>query len=163
MRHRRVLTLSRNRGRVAAVFRKAVAVVLLVMVVGNIYFDNTCYLKAEMEQQQAISSMTVLVSRIKSVEGYKDTLPVCFVFTGKQDKTMPAGDDFFDVDLVSFDKIIPHHNRRNLRNILEHWCAFKPKYVNQKNFKNLDEVKAMPDYPDDGSIRIIDDTVVIKW
>lgn len=152
-----------GRPRLARASRGAVIAVLGLLVLMNAYLSNGCYLKAEMMQQQVITDMTVLVARIKSTEGYNDKMPVAFLMTGKRDATFPKNSYFSKLKLVPFENISPYHNKRNLENTLEYWCGFAPKFVSSSKFKKLPEVEAMPDYPDDGSIRIIDDTVVIKW
>ena len=43
-----------------------------------IRYDNQCYLKTAFQQQEAISWNTTLVTRIKSVKGYRDELPVAY-------------------------------------------------------------------------------------
>lgn len=147
----------------AAVFRRVAIAALVLMVAVNAYFDNACYLKAEMVQEQTISNMTVLVSRIKSTEGYKDTMPVCFTMNAKRDATYETNSALSEIQIFPFRTIFNRHDPRSVSTVLKYWCGFSPKIVSAKKFKKLEEVVNMPDYPDDGSIRIIDDTVVVKW
>ena len=141
------------------------AVAVLALMVGmNAYFDNSCYLKAEMVQQQTISNMTVLVSRIKSMEGYNDLMPVCILRTGEKDATLAKNEAFKDIRLRPYTYIYPSHSQnRFIVDYLEKWCGFAPKYAKRDDFMDLEEVQQMPDYPDDGSIKIINGTVVVKW
>lgn len=129
----------------------------------NVYFANACYLKAELIQEQTLSEMTVLVTRIKSVEQYKDELPVAFVMTGNIDSTRTDNQAFDDFAIVPFDKYIdPYSMERNMVNFLSNWCGFSPQYADAGPFEKMKEVEEMPSYPDDGSIRIIENTVVVK-
>ena len=43
------------------------------------------------------------------------------------------------------------------------WCGFSSETANAEEFKNLPEVQAMPCYPEDGSIQVIGETVVVKF
>ena len=137
--------------------------VLFVAMFMMIYISNAAYLRADMQQQQAISDLTVLTAKIKTLDGYTDNMKVCFVMEGKRDKTRTTNKEFENITFMPYTNVYPYHNQRNVANFLEHWCGFAPTYVSQKQFKDREEVKAMPSYPDDGSIKIIDDTVVIKW
>ena len=83
--------------------------------------------------------------------------------SGKRDATATKNSEFKQLALMPFSNISPYHNRRNVINYLEKWCGYAPPTVGDKKFRNKKEVKEMPDYPDDGSIKIIDGTVVIKW
>lgn len=147
----------------AAIGSRAALVALAIMICMNIYLDNAAYLKAEIMIHRTISDLDVMVSRIKSTEGYSDKLPVCFVMTGEQDATFTRDEAFSEIGFVPFDLIYPYHQERQLHDFLEKWCGFNPKYVAQEAFEGRDEVEQMPDYPDAGSVKIIDDTVVVKW
>ena len=140
------------------------AVLMSLLVIMNIYFANACYLKAEVIQKQTLSEMTVLVTRIKSVEHYNDEMPVSFIMTGDNDSTKTENQVFEDIAIVPFGVRLtnPYYMRRNLLNNLSTWCGFAPQYVDSGHFVNLQEVKDMPCYPDDGSIRVIENTVVVK-
>ena len=127
-------------------------------------YANVNYLKAEYEQQRIISYFTVLCTQIKSVEGYQDEMPVCYInASSKEDLTVKelSGFDLFNVfPNVSIKKIM---NSYTWINFVNNWCAFSPEMVNAKDFVDLPEVSDMSCYPDDGSIKIINNTVVVKF
>ena len=145
-------------------YRLSVAV-LLLMVCMNVFFDNGCYLKAEMMTHQNISNMTVLVSRIKSLDGYRDDMPVCIAPLGQRDATITPDDDLSDYTITPYGMLIPYAKRpemRRIKRMLSRYCGFSPRYINYEKFKNKDAVKQMPDYPDAGSVQIVDGTVVVR-
>lgn len=142
---------------------RAGVVVIAALICLDVYFDNACYLKAQVMIQQTISDATVMISRIKSTEGYRDDMPVCFVKKGKRDATRTSNSAFSEYTISPYGKLYPYHNTHYYLNFMEVWCGVKLDEVSSKPFKNLEEVKNMPDYPDDGSVKIINDTVVIKW
>ncbi|MDE6657527.1 MAG: glucosyltransferase domain-containing protein [Oscillospiraceae bacterium] len=125
-------------------------------------YANINYLKAEYEQQRMISYFTVLITQIKSVEGYQDEMPVCYINSGnKEDLTLKklSGFDLFYIAPYKQDSI----NDYAWIKFMNNWCGFNPETVDGKDFINLPEVVDMPYYPDDGSIKIINDTVVVKF
>ena len=154
----------KNKAPITHKFYRMSAVLLSLLLIMNVYFANACYLKAEILQEQTMSEMTVLVTRIKSVEQYKDEMPVAFVLTGELDSTRTDNEFFEDFKIVPFGLRLsnPYSMRRNMLNYLSIWCGFSPEYVDSKHFEKMEEVEAMPCYPDDGSIRIIEGTVVVK-
>ena len=156
------ITQNKN-GLVYKVYRIA-TVLMSLLVIMNVYFANACYLKAEIYQKQTLSEMTVLVTRIKSVEQYKDEMPVSFVLTDNIDSTLTDNQVFSDIKIVPFDtgQIDPYTMERHLFDNLSVWCGFSPVYVDSECFEKMKEVQEMPCYPDDGSIRIIENTVVVK-
>ncbi len=129
--------------------------------------DNKCYLQATYAQQEAISYLTTLVSNIKDVDGYKDDYSVVFVNEQKiTDKTLQSGDDgslrnigyypyCFDVN--------GYVNDYAWIDFMKQWTGYSPIVIDAAPFSELDEVKEMPSYPDDGSITIINKTVVVKF
>ena len=46
---------------------------------------------------------------------------------------------------------------------MKQWTGYSPIVIDAAPFSELDEVKEMPSYPDDGSITIINKTVVVKF
>lgn len=144
-------------------FSRWVVAAMAVMVCLNIYLDNACYLKAEFVSRQAITQTTVLIARIKSVEGYDDTLPVCLVKGEERDDTDSSNTAYEDIVLAPFDRVEPYHNKNELRMYMKEWCGFRPEWAASEDFRNREDVLAMPEYPADGSIQIIDNTVVVKW
>ena len=127
-------------------------------------YANMNYLKAEYEQQRMISYFTVLITQIKSVEGYQDEMPVCYINSGnKKDLTLKELSGFDLFYTVPDDRIEENVNNYAWIKFMNNWCAFSPKTVNAEDFVDLPEVIDMPYYPDDGSIKIINDTVVVKF
>lgn len=147
-------------------FVRQVAVAMLVlMVAGNIYLDNACYFKAEVMVNQAIADAIVMVGRIKSLEGYHDKMRVCLVVDGKRDASLPKNTHLAAIQIKPYDLyyIHPYHIIHRWMSYLEYYGGFAPKLTFAAYLGHEDEIKDMTVYPDDGSIRIIDDTVVIRW
>ena len=139
--------------------------VLAVTAVMYARFDNQCYLKDTLHQQEAISYYTTLVTRIKSQPGYRPEMTVYFANTaGANDPTA------YNIDELDFIRLNPywynsmeylHEMTRN--DFIRVWCGTDFPWNWNLELETLPEVQAMPSYPADGSIRIINDVVVVKF
>lgn len=143
--------------------------VCLFLVYSSAYFAyqaNACYTKAAIQQQQSISYFTRLVTRIQSVEGYSTSLPVAFVAPREKNNEQLSLWYFTSVTNVrpyQFSSII---NDYKWISFMRMWCGYDPETVSQEvldQISSTDQVQEMPCYPDDGSIQIVDDVIVVKF
>lgn len=134
---------------------------LILIIFLQCQFNNVQYLAMNMQYEQAHSYMTTLVSQIKSVEGYNTSMNLVFIGERFEDSSFYTNDDFKEYNMGG--------RGQELVNIYCQEDFFKrfigytqPQDTNWKPWSQLDEVKAMPTYPDDGSIKVINNTIVIK-
>lgn len=129
-------------------------------------FANICYFKLDFQQQQAIGYYTNLISRIQSVDGYSDELPVAVLnIENINDKNVPH------VPQYNFVTVIPYNDSQEqfLANykwddFMKMWCGFEPDYIEDTaEIQNKPAVQEMLSYPDAGSIKIVDGVVVVKF
>ena len=133
-----------------------------LIVLMQIRTDNIFYLKAEITQTRMISYFTTLITRIKSIEGYKDEYPVVYINErSKRDFTIKEM-SFYDYNVLPHRTTYALLNSYSWRAFMANWCGFSPR-VSYKKFNRHPEVKEMPRYPDDGSIRLIDKVIVVKF
>lgn len=127
--------------------------------------DNKCYLRATFAQQNAISYFTTLITQIKSTENYKDEMPVTFINAkAKSDLTFIHNEAFKNVDYSPYYMDVSGYlNTYSWYHFMKQWCGFAPIIVDSNDYEVLEEVINMPHYPDYGSIRIINDTVVVNF
>lgn len=140
----------------------------LVMVLGMcIWFcryTNVTYLKANMMQSRAISYYTTLITRIQSMEGYHEELPIAFINDNqnKSLETVTITPDYLGIPLVS-DTFI---NDYSWKTFMHEWCGFSPQEIDggrAEEIKKSEEVQNMDTYPNDGSIKMIDGVIVVKF
>ena len=141
------------------------AIMLGVMCIMYARYDNQCYLKMIFQQQEAISWYTTLITQIKSTQGYRDELPVAWVGRENlQDQSLYHIHELDFLKLAGYDQGIQEYiNSWSWETYLARWCGFRPEKANPEAIKNLREVQTMPHYPDDGSIRIINDIIVVNF
>lgn len=128
-----------------------------------IRFANICYLKAQLMQANAISYYNILITTIKTVPGYTEETPVAYI--GEYEK---AETDFKGT--VSFDPIYltPYEGNSIIndycwKETMERWCGYSPKEADSVPLEGRSEVNEMPCYPADGSVKLIGDTLVVKF
>lgn len=122
---------------------------------------NTHYFAVELKQQRAISYFTTLVANIKSTENYKDDYSVVFINEKRNDLS------FNEQDYFEFITYMPYRlsivNNYSWKKFVKVWTGYDPVILEEDKFKDLPEVQNMPAYPDYGSIKVIDETVVVKF
>ena len=126
-------------------------------------FGNIMYIKANVYQERMISYYTSLISEIKSTDMYKDEYPVVMInernLTDKNFQNLSWLKNYIRPYFHSY-KLLNDYAWRDFLNI---WCGYKPEYLDASNFENLEVVKNMPHYPDKGAIKVVNETVIIKF
>ncbi len=131
-----------------------------------IYRDNAAYLKADFLTQQTATWFTVLEAEIKGTEGYRDDLPVVYIGEREvEDYSLTKMPYFDNITLSGFEQdIVDLVNNYAWRAFMERHCGYAPEEIwYREEYEKMDEVRQMPSYPDKGSIKVISDTVVIKF
>ncbi len=129
-------------------------------------FDNVCYLRMDLIQSQAIRYFTTLVTRIQSTGGYDSYHYVSYINSpdpGYKDNSVEEFTEFKQIRIPPYYDFYHSVSDSIWREYLRIWCGFSPHEIDQKYFENLPEVQTMPHYPNEGSIKIIDDIVVINF
>ncbi len=131
-------------------------------------YDNQCYLKDALHQQEAISYYTTLVTRIKSQPGYRPEMSVYFMNTAAPDE--PDDPTVYNIDELDFIRLNPywHNSMEYLHSLTRNefirvWCGADFPLNWDTEVESQPEVQTMPTYPADGSIQIINDVVVVKF
>lgn len=129
------------------------------------YIDNSCYLKATYLQKQADTYYTTLISTIKQTPGYKDEYPVAFIGDFNiDDRSITVNTDMAGIEITGYhSQTISYMLEYRPIEYMKINCGYSPQLAENTNeLENLDAVKNMTSYPDYGSVKIINDTVVVK-
>lgn len=137
-----------------------------VSILVYIWFANGNYQALQYTNYHDIAYYTVMMTQIKSTEGYDPETPVIFIgdVTKLNDVTNGAGallEKQFNLSGKSPSNVSAYSSK----NILSRYLGFTPvtmSYEDSETFKKNEAIKDMPCYPLDGSITMIDDVVVIK-
>lgn len=132
--------------------------------VAYIVYDNVYYYKANLIQERTVSYYNTLITKIKSIDGYKDEYPVV-VINEKQivDKSVSEISELETFNVAPISTTMNNLNCYSWRSFIDRYCGYRPVYLDEKNYKGNREIEAMPSYPDDGSIQVMNDIVVIKF
>ena len=131
------------------------------MILTYCHFANAQYLSMQLTYEQATSFYTTLVTQIKSVEGYSDELPIAVVESSSdiEDKTLYRNDVMNVFDISGRDEVLVETYSREY--LLAFYCGFSPEYINMDELPK-EVTDAMPVYPADGSIQVIDGVIAVK-
>lgn len=143
-----------------------VTVTLVLIVVIFSRFDNVCYLRLEMVMAQTSRYYTSLITRIQSTDGYRSDMQI--VYIGKpqildDDTTIPEIQELNYIHVSPFFGFRESLSTEPWRDFMEQWSLFKAWETDPDEFISLPEVQKMPSYPNEGSIRVINDTLVVKF
>ena len=122
---------------------------------------NETYLSMEYSMQNINAYYTELAAQIKSLEGFSPELKVAFLGEN-QDPSIPQ----IDCDYIIRGTFTPAElvNIYSREAYMTMHCGYGCTFVKDKeSLQNDDRVKEMPAYPANGSIRIIDDVIVVKF
>ena len=122
---------------------------------------NICYLKADYLQTQAISYFTRLIERIETTDGYDPYYTVLFV-NNREKFEMPVPAEFDQIKIVPYERnsII---NTHTWYSFMKTWCGYQPYFTYDESVVDSEIIEAMPSYPAEGSIKVVNDIVVVKF
>ena len=131
-----------------------------------VFLDNAAYFKSYTFQQHATSYYERLISKMESTDGYEPGMQT--VFVGNFDLDSYPG--YPELDFVM---IHPYDSEEMIatgsysKYFMYRYCGYDvniPEKNDTETTKiiNSKEVKEMPSYPDNGSIKVIDHRMIIK-
>ena len=134
---------------------------LAVIVLGNAYFANMCYLKMELQYENARAFYTTLAARVQNTEGFDENCVLAIL--GRQDNLLHSFPEM-DTELfmgVNRDLV----NIYSRENFIRYYLGLDIPFADEATLEALardPQVLAMADYPYDGSIRKIGDMIVVR-
>ncbi len=151
---------------VIKVARVIISVTLCLIMFVFARFDNVCYMRLEMIQSQTARFYTSLITRMQDTEGYRASMQVAYI--GKpqileDDTTIPEVQELNYIHVSPYWGFRESINTEPWRDFMEQWLLFKAWETEPSEFENLPEVQVMPHYPNKGSIKVINDTLVVKF
>ena len=141
--------------------RDAVYVCLVLAIVSNVYFANKVYLKLHLQYENAFSFYSILLSRVENTEGFDENCSLAMI--GDQDNKLRTFDEI-DVGYVQgpgWDLVNIYSREKFFKNYLGCSIPFASNEEKEK-LKNDERFIEMAEYPYDGSVRKIDDFMVVR-
>ena len=153
----------------AAVLRRraapCAALWLVLLLLFSLNTNNRLYTASAQAHRATLSYATRLASRIESCPGYTHGMPVYLIGSFPTDRVHNSVEGFAQVDhySVPLDTVAPLN--KHIYYYLRDWLNLpieEPAEADLMAMAERPEFAAMPRYPDDGSVQIIDGCLVVK-
>ncbi len=133
-----------------------------VVLLSNIWFANGIYLKLQVDYETAYSTFTRILTRIEACEDYTEGTPVAIIgyaYTGSD------VDEQFGLDTDQFAPVSDNLYNAPRENFFRYYLGYAGPFASQEEARRIidtEEFRAMPYYPNDGAVRMINGVVVVK-
>lgn len=126
------------------------------------HFANGQYLSMQLSFEQASSFYTTMVTKIKSVEGYHEDMKVVFSGVDIVDKTLYHNKIMDTFSMSGRDDALA--DAYSKQNFILYYCGFDARIagIDILTEQSKEILEQMPTYPNEGSIQVLDDAVVVK-
>lgn len=150
-----------GKGKLLLYCRWTICITLLIVSLGQIQYANIQYLVMNMQCEQAVSYFTTMVTQIKSLDGYKDTMKVAFIGGRIKDEAFTYNEEFDEYSIGGRgNDLLNIYSRVDF---LKRYLGYGQEILSDtETLKQLETVQKLPDYPDEGSMKIINDVIVVK-
>ena len=138
---------------------------LVLLLLFSLNTNNRLYTASAQAHRATLSYATRLASRIESCPGYTHGMPVYLIGSFPTDRVHNSVEGFAQVDhySVPLDTVAPLN--KHIYYYLRDWLNLpieEPAEADLMAMAERPEFAAMPRYPDDGSVQIIDGCLVVK-
>lgn len=141
-----------------------VTLVVLFSGIFYIYQDNAAYLEAELSLSAAKSYYTTLITQIKSLEGYQEGMEVVLIGENHDRTIYEIRREFFqDIEIGGIyetDRVVKGIDKGRF---MKYYCGYDQKITDDISEIKSEEWQDMPDYPNDGSVKIVRDKIIVKF
>lgn len=148
----------------AAIWQWGTLAASAVILVVYIWYGNGCYMALEYTKYHDLAYFETMITQIKSLDGYTDDMPVAIIGSNIEDQTNQAGSLLGQTFLMD-GKVDSNVDGTSGLYIMTRMLGFTPSmcgYDETRAWMERREVAEMPNYPDDGSIQVIDGTIIVK-
>ena len=150
------------KGKIFRLGRNIAAIAMITVFISYAYLANINYTAMFYMNQQTTNYLNGLVTQIKSVEGYQDSYQIAFIGNTIQDLNFGNPWESAPKYAGNLNSLINEYSRDYyIINYLGFWYEPADQWKIQE-LKEQDMVKQMPSYPNSGSIKVLDNTIVVK-
>ena len=155
-----IIFLESAEGTLAQTWKSLTLAGLLIICLGNIYFGNETYLKLYLQYENAYAYYTSMVTRMTMADGFDPTCRIALVGRG--------GAALYTVPEIDTGNLTgPEPELVNVYTkeaLIRQYLGFDVPFATLEEkveLSKLDEVKLMPEYPYQGSIRRVGEYLVV--
>lgn len=141
----------------------AIVVLLSFILFSYIQTDNAVYVKKQVESEATLSLMTEVMSEVERTAGYEPG-ETGIIFVGDITEVlrpMPGMDRIKGISGNNKPTAIVDPNI--YQEYFNHVMLRKANFIYEEEAGRWPEVQKMPSYPQEGYVRVLDGTVVVKW
>ena len=150
---------------------KAVYVVLIIIGFLNVAYSNQIYEKKKMEFDSTINILNRVVMKAEDVDNYEAGKTEVILIGNLNDGLLVDKKQGFDYSGVGQKSVFATTFNRNTYRFIKYFLGTNMNIVDKdlatspiaKEYSKKDEVKQMPSYPTKGSIKMIDNYLIIKF
>lgn len=145
------------------VLRSAAALSLCLVLWQHFVFANQAYLKKDLEKSATIALASRVIDRIERTEGYiPGETSVTFVGMLCDNSYLNHGSALFPELQNSTGLWKNYAATYSLSHYLTQYLNYPLLLTDSDRFEDMPEVQAMPNFPNEGAIQMIDNVVVVK-
>jgi len=141
--------------------RRGIALMLGVAAAMNIYFANMCYLKLDLQYENASAFYKVMIARVETTEGFGEGCDLAVI--GEQRELLHTFPELDTTLLMG-----PARDMVNIysrENFLRRYMGFDMEFATQEEIEEIEKdarFEEMPIYPYYGSVARIGEHIVVK-
>lgn len=163
---------SNNRGNWGKSIRSACCWVIVGTLAVTAYaytiFSNEAYLKMELAYEQTYSFSTRLLSAIERTDGYDENTPIILIGSALDNVAYGPSPELDGITLPGIADMNELVNSYTYGYFLRRYVGasniiYDIKSENSEKHKDSYEVKMMPNYPAAGSIKVVDNYIIVKF
>lgn len=142
--------------------RTVAALALAAILLGNVYFANSFYLRCELQYENTKAFYTAMLARIMQTEGFEEGTEVAII--GEEGALRYDADENFRFEQFQ----LPGNNITNpihAKDLINRYLGMDIPFAGEdeaEKIRSTAEFEEMPRYPYDGSIRRIGGCIVVK-
>lgn len=141
-----------------------VTIMVLFAGIFYVYQDNAAYLEAELSLSAAKSYYTTLITQIKSLDGYREDMEVVLIGENVDSTIYEVRREFFqDIEIGGIyetDRVVRGIDKGRF---MKYYCGYDQDVTEDISSVREEDWQSMPDYPEDGSIKIAGDKIIVKF
>lgn len=155
-------SMKQAEGRLVVAAEYGVTLVAAIGIVSYCHFANGQYVSMQLSLEQASSYYTTMITQIKSTEGYQEDMKVVLSGVDIVDKTLYHNEIMNAFSMSGRDDALA--DAYSKQNFILYYCGFQAELADENILSGQSKsvLEGMPTYPNDGSIRILDNAVVVK-
>jgi len=141
-----------------------IAAVFLIccIIYNNIVFSNQAYMKKDLEKTATISLVTRIIDRVETLEGYQPQETQVYIVGELRYSDLNEGRHEIPYLKSRTGLGYSYSATYNLIRYIKDYMNYPMLITSKQSLTDSEEVRDMPIFPAEGSVRMIDGSVVIK-